>query len=45
MSTALWFFLIGVVWSSIGLVVSIVLGRIFRHLNSLPEEAENRLIC
>ena len=45
MNTAWWLLLVAFTWSSIGLVVSIVLGRMFRDAAPLPDEAIDRLIC
>lgn len=45
MSTAWWLLFLAVTWSSIGLIVALFLGRVFRDISPRPEEAMNRLIC
>jgi hypothetical protein len=45
MSTAWWLLFGALAWCSIGLVVALVVGRIFHGLNSIPEKTDDRLIC
>ncbi len=45
MSTTWWLLLLAVTWSSVGLVVALFLGRLFRTLSPRGEETVNRLIC
>jgi hypothetical protein len=45
MSTAWWLLLVAVTWSTVGLAVALVIGRIFRDPSPLPEEVVDRLIC
>jgi hypothetical protein len=45
MSTTSLLMVIAVVWSSVGLLVAVIVGLMFRDADPAPEEVANRLLC
>ena len=45
MSTASLLMVVAVTWSTVGFVVALFLGRLFRNASYRPEEGLNRLVC